>query len=84
MTDRAKPFEMATVVERTARTERLDAAFAVLVDPQRDPDSISLAARLAGGEVLSLSDLPAQPAFFDPLAFSAASPTNDQNKDSTP
>ena len=70
MTDRVKPFEMETVVERRARTERLDAAFTILVDPRRDPDSISLAARLAGGEVLSPADVGlVEGRTYDPLAF---------------
>lgn len=70
MTDRVVPFEIEDPARRVARAARLNAAFTVLVDPQRDPDSISLAARLAGGEVLTLDDVVlGAERTYDPLAF---------------
>lgn len=68
VTDRVVPFEHRSAAERIARAARLNAAFTVLVDPQRDPDSISLAARLCGGVVHSSADL-IDDATYDPLAF---------------
>ena len=69
MTDSVVPFEHRSEAERIARAARLNAAFTVLVDPQRDPDSISLAARLCGGVVHSSADLLDEGATYDPLAF---------------
>lgn len=70
MTSRLSSLAWDDAIARTARAERLDAAFAILVDPQRDPDLIPLDERLTGGE--ATEDIGHhQPCFYDPCACSA-------------
>jgi hypothetical protein len=76
------PLAWDDAIERTGRAERLEAAFTILVDPQRDPDSISLAARLAGAEVLSPADVGlVEGLTYDPLALTTTSRTANPNQD---